>query len=293
MTLLGMVASGLLATVKLVAGLVGHSYALVADAVESFADIASSAVVFGGLAVSVRPPDDNHPYGHGKAESLAALAVGLMLVAAAVGISVQAAHEIITPHRAPAPFTLVVLAVVVVVKETLFRISARVARRIGSTAVQADALHHRSDALTSLVAAIGISISVYAGAGYESADGWAAIAASFLIAYNGIRFIRMSAAELMDIQPAAEILASMSNAARAVEGVEAVEKVLARKTGTSYLADMHIEVDPALTVREGHDLAHRVKEAVRVDNPRVADVLVHVEPHETTLTDGEPREDRA
>ncbi len=279
-TLLGMASSAVLAAVKLVAGLIGHSYALVADAVESFADIASSAIVFGGLAVSARPPDDNHPYGHGKAESLAALSVGLMLTGAAVGICVSAVHGIRTPHQTPAPFTLIVLAVVVIVKEVMYRLASRVGYRLNSTAIRVDAVHHRSDALTSAAAAVGIAISVYGGEGYEAADEWAAIAASALIAFNGIKFIRVSAAELMDIQPPPAILAEMANAARSVDGVRAIEKVMARKTGTSYLADMHIEVDPTLSVREGHLLAHRVKEAVRAQNPSVADVLVHVEPHE-------------
>ena len=152
---MGMAAGAVLATVKLVTGLVGHSYALVADAVESFADIGSSAIVWGGLAISVRPPDQDHPYGHDKAEPLAALAVGLMLIGAAIGISVQAVREIVTPHHAPEPYTLIVLLLVVIIKETLFHISSRVSRQIGSTALHADAWHHRSDALTSLFAAIG------------------------------------------------------------------------------------------------------------------------------------------
>ncbi len=280
MTLWGMAASGVLATVKLVAGLVGNSYALVADAVESFADIASSAIVWGGLAVSALPPDEVHPYGHGKAEPLAALAVGLMLVGAAVGITVKAAHEVIEPHQAPAAFTLLVLLGVILVKETLYRVALRVGTRTGSTAVMADAWHHRSDALTSLAAAIGISISLYGGAGYEAADDWAAIAASCVISFNGVRFIRMATRELMDEQPPAEVMTGLVEAACAVGGVESVEKVLARKVGTAYLVDMHVEVDGSMSVYEGHQLAHRVKEAVREHNPRVADVLVHIEPHE-------------
>lgn len=279
-TLVGMGVSAVLATVKLIGGLVGHSYALVADAVESFADIGAAAIVWGGLTVSSRPPDADHPYGHGKAEPLAGLAVGLMLVAAAAGICVKAVDEIITPHIAPAPFTLIVLFVVIVAKESLFRITSRVGKSVGSVAVRADAWHHRSDAFTSLAAAVGISISLYGGAGFESADGWAAIAASVVITVNGVRFIRMTAAELMDTQPPPEVLSGMNEAAYGVDGVRFVEKTMARKLGTTYLVDMHVEVDGTLSVREGHDLAHRVKEAVRARNPRVADVLIHVEPHE-------------
>jgi len=284
-SLLGMGTSAALATVKLVAGLTGHSYALVADAVESFADLGSSAIVWGGLAVSARPPDANHPYGHGKAEPLAALAVGLMLIGAAIGIAVQAIHGILSSHRAPAAFTLVVLLIVVAVKESLFRVTARVGRRIGSTAVQADAWHHRSDAITSLLAAAGISISLFAGPGYESADDWAALLATAVIAFNGVRFIRLAMSELMDELPAPHLLDQVAAAAEAVTGVRRVEKVLARKMGTTYLIDMHVEVDGSLPVRQAHELAHVVKDRVRSQNPEVADVLVHVEPYT------EPRRD--
>lgn len=277
--LVGMAAGAALATVKLVAGLLGHSYALVADAVESFSDLVSSAIVWGGLAISAKPPDVKHPYGHGKAEPLAALAVGLMLAGAAVGIAVQAVRGITMPQQAPAAYTLVVLVLVVLVKEGLFRWALRVGRQIDSTAVQADAWHHRSDALTSLLAAAGISISLFAGPGYESADEWAALAATGVIAFTAARFVRRAMSELMDEQPAPEMLQQVTAAAVSVPGVEHVEKVLARKMGTTYLIDMHVEVDGSLPVREAHDLAHKVKDRVCQRAPQVADVLVHVEPH--------------
>ena len=286
-SLLGMATSAALATVKLVAGIAGHSAALVADAVESFADIASSAIVWGGLLVSARPPDDNHPYGHGKAEPLAALAVGLLLIGAAVGIVTGAVGEILAPHHAPAAFTLFVIAGVIIVKETMFRVTARVGRRIHSTAVAADAWHHRSDAITSLIAAIGISISVLLGPGYEAADDWAAVAASLVIAFNGLRFTRRALLELMDTQPGSEFLADVTAAATAVPGVHRVEKVLARKMGTVYLVDMHIEVDGHMRLDDAHTLAHAVKDHVRARLRRVSDVLVHVEPY--ARTDDSPR----
>jgi cation diffusion facilitator family transporter len=278
-SLLNMVANALLAMAKLVAGLVGHSYALVADAVESFADIAGSAIVWGGLTISARPPDDDHPYGHGKAEPLAALAVGLMLVAAATGIAVQAVHEMGADDRSPAPFTLVVLLGVVVTKETLYRITSRVGDRLGSTAVSADAWHHRSDAITSLLAAIGISISLWGGPTYAAADDWAAVVASVVIAFNGGRFTWRAISELMDTLPGKDVLAGFESAAMDVVGVRNVEKVFARKTGMVYLVDMHIEVDGYISVRDGHEVAHAVKDAVLVANPRVADVLIHIEPY--------------
>lgn len=277
-SLLGVAVGGLLATVKLVTGLVGHSYALIADAVESFSDIFSSAIVWGGLAISAKPPDAEHPYGHGKAEPLAALAVGMMLMGAAIAIAVQAVRGILSPQEAPAAYTLVVLLGVVVVKEGLFRLYTRVGRRIGSTAVRAEAWHQRSDAITSLIAAVGISVSLFAGPGYESADEWAALGATLIIAFNGSRFIRQAMSELMDRQPDPELLARVRSAAAAVGGVEEVEKLLARKMGITYLVDMHVEVDGDLPVHQAHGIAHRVKDQVRKLNPEVADVLVHIEP---------------
>ena len=278
--MLGVAAGGLLATVKLVVGVVGHSYALVADAVESFADIASSAMVWGGLAIAAKPPDANHPYGHGKAEPLAALAVGMMLIGAALGIAIEAIHGIRTPQAAPAAYTLVVLLGVIVIKEAMFRLVLRVGRRIGSTAVTADAWHHRSDAITSAMAAFGISISIFAGPGYEAADEWAALGATLVIAFNGSRFVRQALSELMDQQPAPALLGRVRTVAEGVAGVAGVEKLLARKMGLTYLVDMHVEVDGAMPVHDAHELGHQVKDEIRRQLPEVADVLVHIEPAE-------------
>ncbi|MGH2570942.1 MAG: cation diffusion facilitator family transporter [bacterium] len=277
-SLLAMAVNAVLATVKLLAGLLGHSYALIADAVESFGDIGSSALVWGGLAISAKPPDANHPYGHGRAEPLAALAVALMLFGAGTGIAMQAVREILTPHHAPAPFTLGVLVAVIVIKEVLHRATARIGRTLGSTALVADAWHHRSDAITSLLAGIGIAVGLAGGPGWEPADDWAALAASGFIFFNASKFVRRALEELMDTRPDATLLEGVESTARAVAGVQAVEKVLARKMGTTYLLDMHIEVDPELSVRAAHELAHRVKDSIREQHPEIADVLLHVEP---------------
>ncbi|MEK7757228.1 MAG: cation diffusion facilitator family transporter [Planctomycetota bacterium] len=282
--------NAVLATVKLVAGLLGNSYALIADAIESFADIGSSTLVWGGLTISARPPDQNHPYGHGKAEALAALVVALMLFGAGVGIAVQAMREIVTPHHVPATFTLFVLVAVVVIKETMYRMASAIGGRLGSTAVSADAWHHRSDAITSLIAGVGIAIAVCGGPGFAPADDWAALAASGVIFYNGGRFVRRAVDELMDIRPAEEVLTSAERVARGVQGIYAVEKVLARKMGTTYLVDMHVEVDASMSVRDAHALAHRVKDAIRDSNLNIADVLIHVEPNsQGTSPPCEPR----
>lgn len=277
--LLGLVASAALALVKLVSGLVGHSYALVADAIESFADIASSVIVWQGLAVARTPADVDHPYGHGKAEPLAAAAVAALLIASAVGISVQAVREIITPHHMPAAFTFWVLLGVVATKETLFRVVHRVGQATASGAVQADAWHHRSDAMTSGAAAIGIAVARLGGPGWEAADDWAALFACLVILANAVRIGRPAVQELMDAAPTDDIRGQVEAVARGFDEVKDVEKVLARKMGVSYVVDMHIEVDPDLTVRDAHEIAHRVKDAIRAAYPRIAEVLIHVEPH--------------
>ncbi|MCP4590945.1 MAG: cation transporter [bacterium] len=277
--LTGIFVNALLAVVKLTAGVLGHSQALIADAVESLADIAGSTIVWGGLTVAAKPPDKNHPYGHGKAESLATLAVAFMLWGAAIGIAIQSVREILTPDRAPAAFTLPVLLVVIVVKETLYRRVQRVGRELGSTAVQSDAWHHRSDALTSLAAAIGISIALIGGEAYAVADDWAALVACLIIATNGSRFLKKAADELMDVSPGDAFFAAARETAQAVEGVRGVEKLFARKMGSRFLVDMHLEVDPSITVEQGHHIGHQVKSALLDKHERISDVLVHLEPH--------------
>ena len=277
--LTGVFANALLAITKLVAGLLGHSQALIADAVESLADIAGTTFVWGGLSVAAKPPDENHPYGHGKAESLATLAVAFMLWGAAIGIAIQSVREILRPHQCPRAYTLGVLIMVIVVKEMLYRRVERAGRAIGSTALRSDACHHRSDALTSLAAAVGITISLIGGAAYATADDWAALAACVVIAVNGTRFLRLAVGELMDMRPEEAFLAAVRETTSQVAGVRGVEKLFARKTGSRFLVDMHLEVDPGMTVEQGHEIGHRVKEALLEADEHIADVLVHLEPY--------------
>ena len=268
----------LLAVSKLVAGIVGHSHALVADAVESFADIFSSIIVWRGLVVAAAPPDEEHPYGHGKAEPIAAAIVSVMLLGAALWIAIQAAHEIIEPHQSPAPFTLLVLVVVVVIKEGLFRFVRGEADAVDSSAVRSDAWHHRSDAITSIAAGIGITVSLIGGKGFEAADDVAALVAAGIIAWNGWHLLRPALDELMDTAPSREIIDQIRRIATAAPGVEDVEKCIVRKVGYQYFVDMHVEVDSQLTVQRAHDIAHDVKDRIRTELPTVRDVLVHIEP---------------
>jgi cation diffusion facilitator family transporter len=278
--LAGLSVNAALVVVKLLAGIVGHSYALVADAIESSTDIFSSLVVWAGLRITTRPADEDYPYGYGRAETLAAAVVSLMLLGAALGIAAAAVGQIRTPHHLPAPFTLVVLAAVVVVKEVLSRKVLAVGHETGSTAVKADAWHHRSDALTSAAAFIGIGVALWGGKGWESADDWAALVAAGVIALNGFSLLRPAVLDLMDRMPEGLPADRIADAARGVEGVRAVEKLRVRRLGTEYYVDLHVQAEPLLPLREAHVLSGRVKTVIRSAFPAVAGVLVHMEPYE-------------
>ncbi len=276
--LLGMAINFVLAIAKIAAGIFGNAYVLIADGIESALDIGGSVVIWGGLKFAARPPDATHPYGHGKAEPVAAAIVAVGVIAAALALAVQSGREIFMPHHAPAPFTLVVLIVVVVVKEFLYRFVIRIGRDVASTAVQTDAWHHRADALTSIAAFIGISIALLGGEGWESADDWAALFACALIATNGWRLLSPALHEILDTAPRGEMCNEIRRAAEGVAGVHEVEKCLVRKMGLHFYVDLHVKVDGAISVHAGHDIAHLVKNAIRETDARIFDVLVHVEP---------------
>ncbi len=276
--LLGLVINVVLASVKIVAGVIGHAYVLIADGMESALDVAGSIIIWGGLTVAARPPDRTHPYGHGKAEPIAALVVAIGVLAAAIGLAIESVREILTPHHGPAPFTLVILVVVIVIKEFLFRYVNRIGRDLESTAVQTDAWHHRSDALTSGAAFIGISLALLGGERWQSADDWAALFACAVIAANGVRLALPAFQEIMDTAPGGKIVKSIVAVASSVPGVVEVEKCNARKMGLDYYVDLHVGVDGNISVHEGHEIAHRVKSAIRQSDSRIADVLVHIEP---------------
>ncbi len=275
---LSMIANAVLALIKLVAGVVGNSYALIADAVESSADIFSSLIVWGGLRIASRDPDEDYPFGYGKAETVATATVSLMLLGAAIGIAVEAVREIKTPHHAPAPWTLVVLVAVMIVKMVLGRRIGAVANEVGSTAVKADAWHHFSDAITSAAAFVGISIALYKGPGWEMADDYAALVASVVIAYNGVSMLRTSLQDLMDRQPGADIAEPVRRVAERVPGVSAIEKLHVRRAGIAFHVEIHVQADPHMPLSDAHALGGMVKSAIRTAQPRVRGVLVHMEP---------------
>lgn len=277
-TVVGMLVNGVLALVKGVAGVLGHSYALVADAIESAADVVTSAIVLLGLRMAGKPADQNHPYGHGKFEPLAAALVALVLFAAGTLIIVASIREILTPHHAPEPFTLIVLVGVVVCKEYLARRTGQTGSEIGSVAVHADAFHHRADAITSAAAFVGISIALLGGEGFEIADDIAAVLAACVIMVNAAILMRPALFELIDTAPNPEIARTVREIACGVVGVKGTHKCGVRKVGLSYFVDLDVLCDPNQFIRHGHEVAHNVGEAIHAAIPEVAKVLVHVEP---------------
>ena len=276
--LFGLIVNVLLAIAKIFAGAIGHAYVLIADGIESALDVGGSIVIWGGLTVAARPPDQTHPYGHGKAEPIAAIIVAVGVLAAAVGLAIQSVREIFLPHHGPAPWTLAVLVVTVIIKETLYRYAIRFGRKVESTAVKTDAWHHRMDAMTSIAAFIGISVALIGGEKWQSADDWAALVACALIAANGIRLALPAFYEIMDTAPGGRIVTSIRAIASSVPGVVEVEKCHARKMGLDYYVDLHVGVDGNISVHDGHEIAHRVKSAIQQSDSRIADVLVHIEP---------------
>lgn len=268
-----------LALVKLLAGVLGNSYALIADAVESCADIFSSLIVMGGLMVSRREPTAEYPFGFGRAESLAAAAMGLMLIGVAIGIGIEAIREILTPHHLPAFWTLPILLGVVVVKWLISRRAHNVGNEIDSTAVRADAWHHFSDAATSAAAFVGISIALWGGPGWEPADDWAALACSALIAYNGISILVETLRDLMDASPNNDIVEDIRRIASAVPEVLAVEKILVRRSGLVYHMAIHVQAEPDLKLSQSHALGGKVKAELRSKLPQLGSIVVHMEPY--------------
>jgi cation diffusion facilitator family transporter len=280
----GLAVNAGLVAVKIGAGLLGNSYALVADGVESATDVVGSLIVLRGLSIASRSADEHFHFGYGRAETLAAATVALMLVAAAVGIAVEAVREIVTPHAGPRAFTLVVLVAVVVVKEWMFRRVLRVSGEVSSRALETDAWHHRSDAITSAAAFVGISLALAGGPGWAPADDWAALFASCIIAFNGIRLLRPAVMDLMDRAPSAALLDQARARAGAVPGVMAVEKLQARRAGLGYLVSIHVQADPLLSLRDAHSLGGRVRSVLRAES-FILDAFVHMEPYEAAPGD--------
>lgn len=274
----GMALNAVLGAIKIGGGLLGNAYALVADGVESLCDIAISVLIWAGIQWAAQPPDRGHPYGHGKAEAVAGLLTSLVVLGAATGIGWHAVNEIRSPQLTPHWWTLLILGGVVAAKVVFSRRLNAVGRDTESTALGAEAWHHLSDALTSAAAFIGITIAVVGGAGYQAADGWAALAAGAVIAFNGFNIFTRALNEVMDMAVPDKLQNGVRTIAAGVPGVANLDKCRVRKSGLSYLVDIQIRVDADLSVRAGHDIAHAVKDTLLASGLRVSDVIVHVEP---------------
>lgn len=276
--LVGIAANAALACIKILAGFFGNSYALIADGIESTSDIVTSLVVWGGLKVAGAPANERHPYGYGKAEALAGIVASLALLAAASLIVVQSIREILTPHHLPHWSTLLVLVLVVTIKMLLARWAGEIGKDAASTSLQADAWHHRADALTSIAAFIGISIGLIGGPGYEPADDWAALVACVVIVLSGLNILVMSVRELLDAAPEKEFEDKVRSLASTVEGVLGLDKCRIRKSGTTYFVELHVMVDGQATVQAGHDIGGKVRSLLRNSSLRIADAFIHIEP---------------
>jgi len=269
-----------LAVIKGLAGVFGNSYALIADAIESTTDIFASFLVLFGIKYANRPADKNHPYGHGRAEPLITFLVVGFLITSATIIAYESIINIGTPHDLPKVWTLFILIPLIVWKEISFRLVMKKAKETNSSSLKADAWHHRSDAITSIAALIGISISLYFGKGYETADDWAALFASGFILSNSYKIFRPALGEIMDEHLYDDLVAEIRKIALTVEGVVATEKCLIRKAGMNYHVDLHATVPANITVKNGHDIAHKLKDKLRNEIPQLGHVLIHIEPNE-------------
>jgi len=277
-TYFSIIGNFLLALLKWLAGYFGNSYALIADAIESTADIFSSFLVLFGLKYAKRPADGNHPYGHGRIEPLVTFAVVGFLIISATIIAYESIQNIRTPHELPKPWTLFVLLAIIIWKEVSFRVVIKKSKETGSSSLRADAWHHRSDAITSVAAFIGISIALILGKGYESADDFAALFASGFILYNCYLIFRPALGEIMDENLYDDLIAEIRINAVKVDGILGTEKCFVRKLGTKHLVDLHAIVSGDISVKEGHQLAHRLQDYLQKKMPQLGNILIHIEP---------------
>ncbi|UZD22633.1 cation diffusion facilitator family transporter [Algoriphagus halophytocola] len=273
-----MLGNALLAAIKFTAGIFGHSYALIADGIESVVDVFASLLVLVGLRYSSKPADENHPYGHGKAEPLITFLVVVFLIISACTIGWQAYQHIITPHESPRPFTLIVLAGIILWKEISFQVVMRRSKKLNSSALKAEAWHHRSDAITSVAAFVGIIIAVFGGEGFEVADDYAALFAVAFILFNCYRIFRPALSEVMDENNYEELTKHIREIALTVPGVKGTEKCFIRKAGMEYHVDLHALVVGELSVTEGHRISHLLKDRLCKEIPELGNVLIHIEP---------------
>lgn len=280
-TYFSIIGNAALALIKGLAGFFGNSYALIADAIESTTDIFASFLVLFGIKYSNKPADENHPYGHGRAEPLITFLVVGFLITSATIIAYESILNIGTPHDLPKSWTLYVLGAIIIWKEYSFQVVMKRSKETNSSSLKADAWHHRSDAITSVAAFVGISIALFLGKGYESADDWAALFASGFILYNSFLIFRPALGEIMDEHLYDDLIDSIRLVAKEVEGIIDTEKCFIRKSGMKYHVDLHARVKATISVKEGHDLAHKLKDTLRAEIPELGHVLIHIEPDDS------------
>jgi cation diffusion facilitator family transporter len=276
--LAGMIVSGALAAIKITAGLMGHSTAVVADGLESVGDVFASGIVLLGLTLAAKPADWDHPYGHGRIETVTGLFVGFTLAMTGLAISANALRKIGAATPPPATFVIWPLIGSAVAKSLLSGVKFHYGKKIRSAALVADAWNDSVDILSALAALVAVSFSILAPPRFLSADHWGAFAVGLIVIFTGLRVTRDTTLQLMDTMPDRESMAHVRDAALTVPGVRGVEKCYARKTGLQYHVDLHLEVDPEITVRQSHEIATEVRIVIKETLPWVADVLIHVEP---------------
>jgi cation diffusion facilitator family transporter len=274
----GMLVSGSLAVIKIAAGLAGHSTAVVADGFESAADVLASGFVLFGLIVAARPADEDHPYGHGRFEIIIGLLIGLVLIGGGFLISYGSLKGIGEQHAPLSSFVVWPLILSLVAKTGLATMKFRYGRRLGSAALTADAWNDAMDTISAIAALFAVALTLSDPARFADADHYGGSVVGMIVLFAGLRVTRETSLQLMDTMPADAMIGQIRAAALTVEGVRGVEKCYARKTGMKYHVDLHLEVDPEMTVRRSHGLGHDVRERIMDRLPWVADVLVHVEP---------------
>lgn len=279
-TYFSLISNSVLAVIKFLAGFFGNSYALIADAIESTTDIFSSFLVLFGIKYANKPADENHPYGHGRAEPLITFLVVGFLITSATIIAYESVQNIQTPHELPKPWTLILLGAIIIWKEYSFRTVMKRSKEANSSSLRADAWHHRSDAITSIAAFIGISIALYLGKGYEAADDWAALFASFFIIYNSYLIFRPALGEIMDEHLYDDLIEEIRAVSLQVDGIVGTEKCFIRKAGMRFHVDLHAIVDGEISVKHGHLLAHNLQDALQHNIPELGHILIHIEPND-------------
>lgn len=272
----GIFLSATLVVIKVMAGILGHSSALIADGLESALDVITSLTILSSFKLMAKSPTERFPYGYGRIEPLATLAISIFILGSGLGVSALSIHQIMIPHQTPKAYTAIILFIVIITKEIVYKKMIRSSKELQSKAMESEAWHHRIDGLTSLAALFGVLVAIIMGKGYEAADDWAALLACLVIFYNGINLLKDAVREIMDVSPNPEMVQETRNLAMKVPGVMKIDRCRIRKAGIYYFVDIHIVVDGESTVREGHRISHEVKDKLMQSN--VADVLVHVEP---------------